>query len=464
MLKALDGLTWLSRMLVGSLFVVSGLIKSNDAMGFMYKLEEYFEPGAMNLEFLTPWALELAVFVCIAEVLLGIAILMGALPRLTAVLTMVMMVFFTWLTWYTATCDPQGSKEIVDATGATIVIPNQCVLECGCFGNAIPLTAYQSFLKDVALLVFVIPIFISAFKGRIQLNTARQGNVMYASAMLVTLGFGLTMLDWTFPVLYLGMNLLAADLVRRLWHHKWKEWGMALGVLVVSGLFQYYTLAHLPLKDYRPYAIGESLLENMDSGKGLGKEPPVEDSEVRFYNPETGDEKIVMEKEWGAKWWNDKEFKQKYPEADWENKTPVIVKEGWEPRIQDLMMMDADGFDLTDSLLRLDVPLLIHVSKDLETMPLTWQEDFNALGYAANFRGWKMVALTNVEQELAGPFAEEHGVPYPFLTCDQTELKIIIRSNPGLVLLQHGVVLGKWAGRDVPTPAEMSEFILKGEY
>ena len=52
MLKALDGLTWLSRMLVGALFVVSGLIKSNDALGFMYKLEEYFEPGAMNLEFL----------------------------------------------------------------------------------------------------------------------------------------------------------------------------------------------------------------------------------------------------------------------------------------------------------------------------------------------------------------------------------------------------------------------------
>ena len=82
MLKALDGLTWLSRMLVGALFVVSGLIKSNDALGFMYKLEEYFEPGAMNLEFLAPWGLELAVFVCIAEILLGIAILVGALPCL----------------------------------------------------------------------------------------------------------------------------------------------------------------------------------------------------------------------------------------------------------------------------------------------------------------------------------------------------------------------------------------------
>ena len=448
MLKALDGLTWLSRMLVGSLFVVSGLIKSNDALGFMYKLEEYFEPGAMNLEFLTPWALELAVFVCIAEVLLGIAILMGALPRLTAVLTMVMMVFFTWLTWYTATCDPQGTKEIVDATGATIEIPNQCVLECGCFGNAIPLTAYQSFLKDVVLLVFVIPIFISAFLGRIQLNTVRQGNVMYASAMLVTLGFGLIMLDWTFPVLYLGLNLLAADLVRRLWHHKRKEWGMALGVLVVSGLFQYYTLAHLPLKDYRPYAIGESLLENKANAEDLGKERSVVDSEVRFYNPRTGAETTMLESEYlDRELWDEesaagREFKRKYPEADWENKTEVIVKEGWEPRIQDLMMMDADGVDLTDSLLRLDVPLLIHVSKDLETMPVTWQEDFNALGYAANFRGWKMVALTNVGPDVAGPFMEKHGVPYPFLTCDQTELKIIIRSNPGLVLLQHGVVLG----------------------
>ena len=76
MLKALDGLTWVSRVLVGALFVVSGLIKSNDALGFMYKLEEYFEPGAMNLEFsgLGRWSWPR---LCIAEILLGIAILVG---------------------------------------------------------------------------------------------------------------------------------------------------------------------------------------------------------------------------------------------------------------------------------------------------------------------------------------------------------------------------------------------------
>ncbi|MGY8918378.1 MAG: MauE/DoxX family redox-associated membrane protein, partial [Flavobacteriales bacterium] len=117
-------------MFVGALFVVSGLIKSNDALGFMYKLEEYFEPGALNLEFLTPYALQIAIFVCIAEVLLGIALLVGALPKLTTVLTMVMMVFFTWLTWYTATCDPFGMKMIMGSGGEMVEVVNQCVLEC----------------------------------------------------------------------------------------------------------------------------------------------------------------------------------------------------------------------------------------------------------------------------------------------------------------------------------------------
>ena len=74
MSKLFNILTLFSRMFVGALFVVSGLIKSIDAIGFMYKLEEYFEPGALNLEYLTPYALEIAIFVCIAEILLGIAL------------------------------------------------------------------------------------------------------------------------------------------------------------------------------------------------------------------------------------------------------------------------------------------------------------------------------------------------------------------------------------------------------
>ena len=128
------------RLLVGSLFIVSGLIKANDALGFMYKLEEYFEPGALNFPGLIDAALPLSVFICAGEILLGVALVLGALPKLTSALTAVIMAFFTWLTWYTANCDPFGTKMIADAAGNLIEISNQCVLACGCFGNAIPLT------------------------------------------------------------------------------------------------------------------------------------------------------------------------------------------------------------------------------------------------------------------------------------------------------------------------------------
>lgn len=463
MLKALDGLTWVSRVLVGALFVVSGLIKSNDALGFMYKLEEYFEPGAMNLEFLGPWALELAVFVCIAEILLGIAILVGALPKLTSVLTTVMMVFFTWLTWYTATCDPFGAKEIVDASGAVVEVANQCVLECGCFGNAIPLTAYQSFLKDVVLLIFVVPIVLSAFLGRIQLNSPRQGTAVYASAMVVTYLFGEMMLDWNFPVLYLAFNLIAAEAVKRRWNHTQKEWGMALAVVVVSGFVQFWTLSHLPLKDYRPYAVGESILENRMTAEELGMEGPVFDKEIRFFNSETGSDTIVMQSDWSyAKLFGDSLFTATYPEGDWEHAREVKIKDGYEQLILDFQMVDAEGNDFTDAILASDTPVLLHISKDLDAMSTSWQHDFNALGAASQAQGWDMYGLTNATAEEHLAFVEEEEATYPFLTCDQTELKIVVRANPGLVWIQQGVVMEKWAGRDVPTVQELAAHIEQG--
>ncbi|MFM1932892.1 MAG: hypothetical protein RL226_2195, partial [Bacteroidota bacterium] len=113
----MKALITISRIIVGSLFIVSGLIKMNDALGFMYKLEEYFEPGALNLPGLTDFALPLAVFIVIAEVLLGVAILVGALPKLTSALTLVLMLFFTWLTYYTHNCDPFGVTTITNELG-----------------------------------------------------------------------------------------------------------------------------------------------------------------------------------------------------------------------------------------------------------------------------------------------------------------------------------------------------------
>jgi peroxiredoxin len=82
------------------------------------------------------------------------------------------------------------------------------------------------------------------------------------------------------------------------------------------------------------------------------------------------------------------------------------------------------------------------------------QESLNALAHSAAAAGWEMIGLTNATAEQGRAFREKHGVPYDMYTCDQTELKIVVRSNPGLVLIQNGVVLDKWAWRDFPTSVE----------
>lgn len=453
--KIFKGITVLSRTIVGALFVVSGLIKSNDALGFVYKLEEYFEPGAMNLEFLTPYALELAVFVCVSEILLGVAILVGALPRLTAVLTTIMMVFFTWLTWYTASCDPYGVKEIIGPDGVVMTIANQCVLECGCFGNAIPLTAIQSFYKDVILLVLVLPIVIAAFRDRIKLNDDSTSMFIYTGATVLTFLFGYLMLDWNFPTLYLVLLLLIASVVRRRANSKNIEWKMAAGALVVICAVQYYTLNYLPLMDYRPYAEGQSIVENRKSAEDLGLKGPEYATKYQFKNLKTGVDTTILSSDY-LKVWNDSVFKSTYEVVSYDGEE-VKISDGYEPLIMDFQMIDNNGEDLTDSILNSGLITFLHVSKDLENSGAKNQERFNSIAKFVSSHGGQFYGLSNVGYDVSETYKHEHQASYEFLTCDQTELKIVIRANPGLVAVKDGVVLGKWSASELPSDEELEE-------
>lgn len=131
-------LTQISRILVGVLFIISGFIKANDTIGFSYKLVEYFE--IFNMHFFVDYAVSMAMFICIFEIMVGVALLLGAYTRLNIWLLLLMIVFFTILTGYSA-------------------ITNK-VTDCGCFGDAIKLKPVESFLKDVVLLVFIVIMFI----------------------------------------------------------------------------------------------------------------------------------------------------------------------------------------------------------------------------------------------------------------------------------------------------------------
>ncbi len=446
-----------ARTLVGSLFIVSGLIKANDALGFMYKLEEYFEPGALNLVSWTEYALPIAVFVCIAEILLGVAILLGALPKLTSALTAVMMAFFTWLTWYTANCDPLGTKMIADASGELVEIANQCVLACGCFGNAIPLTAYESFLKDVVLSILSVPIVFGAFSGRIKLNEGKESLFLLTASLSVIFLFSLIMLDWLFPVLFAAFAFLVAEGIKRRFSGAGREWWMALGVTLVCGLFQWSTLAYLPAKDYRPYAVGQNIHENMKTADELGLDAPVYATEYTFRNVASGLDTVVLSSDW-LKIYAEDWFKSTYEKVSFDGRE-ILLSEGYEPRIMDFQIIDSEGSEWTEDFLLSEEAILMHVSRDLTVAEASSQPELNALAEAAFNAGWKVMALTNADAQANDAYRTKYAAPYPFYTCDQTELKIIVRSNPGVVLMKQGEVLGKWPWRSLPTWEELSVLV-----
>ena len=189
-------LTPISRIFVGILFIISGFIKLNDPLGFSYKLQEYFSAEVLNLPFLEPYALAISVFVVVFEVVLGVFLLIGYKPKFTLWSLLLMIVFFTFLTFYSAYFDK--------------------VKDCGCFGDALKLTPWESFTKDVVLLALILIIFFGR-KYITQIFSPIVTNSIAALSLILSLAFG------------------------------------------------YHVLMHLPSIDFRAYKIGDNLLQNMST-------------------------------------------------------------------------------------------------------------------------------------------------------------------------------------------------------
>ena len=174
MIKVLE---FISRVLVGSLFIVSGLIKANDPLGFSYKLEEYFAADVLNLPFFEPWALQLAIIICVIEIVLGVAVLLGSKIKLVSWSLLLMIIFFTFLTFYSAYFNK--------------------VTDCGCFGDALKFTPWQSFTKDVILFFFIAIIFIR--QKHITPNIQREDLFYFGFSLFFVALFSVMVISWNFP-------------------------------------------------------------------------------------------------------------------------------------------------------------------------------------------------------------------------------------------------------------------------
>ena len=342
-----------SRVLVGALFIVSGLVKANDPIGFSYKLEEYFEDGALayrikewfgapgfSLEFLIEWALVISVVICIVEIVLGVLLLIGGKIKLVAYLMVGMLVFFTFLTWHTANCDntkkfvdrdtymlsdpiaamkiesAKDSKDIriLSKTADKLVVEElkqpQCVDDCGCFGDAMKgsvgrsLTPKESLWKDIVLLYLVVWIFIAQWL--IVPNTKKENLVFLVSSLVVTFFFS-WVFGWYFPILFALVALIGALWIRKIGGvFLGNYFGSSLFVSGISAILVAYILSYEPLKDYRPYAIGSNLVEKMNDGIA-GKYESV----LVYVNKKTGEKKSFLSSSTAytsSKIWEDKNW------------------------------------------------------------------------------------------------------------------------------------------------------------
>ncbi len=373
-------ITHFSRLFVGALFIFSGLIKLNDPVGFSFKLDEYFGADVLNLPFLQPYALSIALFVVILEVILGVALLLGFWKKFTVWLLLLMMIFFTFLTFYSAYFNK--------------------VTDCGCFGDAIPLTPWESFGKDIVLSVLILLLLLNQ--------------------------------DYIKP--FLGKSANSAIL------------GFSLIGCIGFGI---HVLNHLPVKDFRAYAIGKSIPDGMKSAEEMGLEPPKYVSIYYLKNSETGEEQRITSDEYMAdKWWEKKDWVMLKDKTETE-----LVEEGYEPPIHDFSIIMNDE-DRTYEILEMDAVFLV-ISYKMELAEAKGFKDINALATQAEASGVPIFGLSASLGDYVEQKRHELQTPFEFGSMDETTLKTIVRSNPGLVLLKKGVVVGKWHFNDVPTFEEV---------
>lgn len=484
---------YLARIVVGSVFVVSGLIKANDALGFSYKLEEYFAENALGWVFFEPYALAMSILVSVGEVVLGLAVLFGGKARVAAIALLALTLFFAWLTFYTAQCDPSDTYIVIE-NGVEVEKSVNCVTDCGCFGDAMKdsigrsLTPWESFKKDMVLLVYVLIILLHM--GKIKLNTTRDDLIILPASLLFVLAFAGYLFGWYLPfvftlavsVLYLGMKRAGGKIGT--------DWPIAVMATAVTLGFTVWCLNFLPQKDFRPYKIGTNMVEERkdcserglpcpklayvyivkDKATGVEREmlsttyvsqykdfEYVSNTERQIELLDTTYVYIVRNKATGQQremLSTDFEANQEQFELVEQTDRFEVVK-GYSPSIMDFNLFDADGAEHTDEILA-QPKVLLFISKDLEKVTA---EDFAAMAkLAADAEQQQIMPVAAVAgTDAAGidSIRHAHNLSFPFYTLDQITAKTVVRSNPGVLMLQNSVITNKWSRAEMPSANDL---------
>ena len=365
------------RYLVGSIFIFSGLIKINDPVGTQIKLEEYF--GVLSSDFtslfelLVPFALLISIVLCTLEIIIGIALLMNYKMRIVLKLLLSLIVFFTFLTFYSAYFNK--------------------VTDCGCFGDAIKLTPWESFYKDIILLVFSISIYF------LNKNLKNQVGLFYI----------------------------------KIFDDKVFRNGIIIVSTIICLIISFSAINFLPFIDFRAYKIGNYIPDLMNPSEEL-KYSYIMEKEGREYEFESYplDESFTFKK-----------IKLLNPEA--------------QPKITDYSLWNETGDYTNESFLGNKLFIIIHDVNKMGLKGRKLEDFISHLKIlVSNINFWiEPIIITSSDSKSFNDFKEKYNIEIKNVYGDATVLKTIIRSNPGFFLLRNGTVTGKWHYNKFPDAKEI---------
>ncbi len=351
----------LIRISVGLTFIFSGFVKLVDPIGTKIKMLEYFSEDVLNLGFLNAYALEISILLILMEFVLGIWLLLGYRPKITVNLLLVLTLFFLFLTWYSAYFNK--------------------VTDCGCFGDAIKLSPWETFYKNVVLIILVL--VLKKYQANIK------------------------------PV-------ISGKKIRTALAH-----GFGLAALLLS----IYSILHLPLIDFRPYAIGK----NITKGMRIPKDAPQSKFKEIWYYKINGETKEYTTDQ--APW--------DIPGAEFISRKTIQISEGYTPPIHDFSIENDDEGDITTQVLKTNKIYLI-ISSNPSKINSDAIAKVKLFVSDAKQKNVKVIGLfSQIDKNMESAF------DFPLYLTDETTLKTMIRSNPGIILLKKGTVAKKMSWRDL---------------
>ena len=362
----------IARAVLGLTFIFSGFVKSVDPYGTAYKVGDYLQ--AFNLSIFSFLEMPISFFLCGFEMALGIVVLLGLFPKWSSKLMLLTMCFMTPLTLYLAIADP--------------------VSDCGCFGDAVIISNWETFYKNVVLLALAV---------------------------------------------FLSFNYKQ---IKPFFTGKMQKFALSF-IVIFSVLFLSYNYIYDPLIDFRPYKVGANLPQQMTVEES--KRPVVEN--VFIY------EKDGIQQEF---------TEDNYP---WEDSTWVfvsmdtkIIKEGELPPISDFAINEliidngqiVEQYDAVGEILEDEGYTFILIAPQLNKVDEREKQKIADIADYAGKRNYKMyLATASTSEEIV---SDKNNYPenLRFGTTDEKVLKTIVRSNPSLILINNGNIVGKWNKRSLP--------------